>query len=145
MAPRVMPRPSRYGAKDFYAYNITIGPLAPGASAPGSFTVDAAFDFFWVKGTLIAFDNAGAAYDPAFNTAPNLTVTITDTGSGRQMMNAPIPVSGLFGTGPLPFILPTSKLFKARATVTVNVANNDAAVTFANIYLNFLGTQAFLN
>lgn len=140
------PAPSRYGAKDFFGYGMLISDLAPGNSAPGSFTVDAAFDFLWIKGTMIAFDDAGAPYDPmGFNGIPNLTIVITDTGSGRNMMNIPLPVAGLFGTGPLPFILPTSKLFKARATVSANVVNNDAAVTFSSIYLNFLGTQAFLN
>ncbi len=142
MAPpnRAAPQlPEKYGAKDYFTYVINIATLAASGQQPGQFTVDAGWDFLWSKATFLAIDDAGAVV-----ANPNVTITITDTGTGRAMSNAPIPVPAIFGTGALPFILPTQKLFAARATVSVAVVNNDAAVNFGNIYLVFVGTQLFL-
>ncbi len=138
--PNEATQESRYGAKDYFTYGIRIQALAASAQQPGSFTVDAGWDFLWSKATYYAINNAGGVVV----TNPNLSIIITDTGTGRAMSNIPIAVPGIFGTGDLPFILPTQKLFQARATVSVQLINNDAAITFSNIYLQFVGTQLFL-
>jgi hypothetical protein len=74
---------------------------------------------------------------------PNVTILITDTSSGRALMNQPAPLSSLFGTGQLPFILPTSKLFQSRGSVQVSITNLSTTV-YTNIYLSFIGTKLFL-
>lgn len=140
MPPRTASQtPSRYGARDFFTYGINIQNLLAGAQSPGQFTVDAGWDFMWQKATFYAIDDTGAIL-----TDPNLTIVITDTGTGRAMMNIPLAIPAIFGTGSLPFILPTSKLFQARATVAVLVQSNEAAINYDNVYLQFVGTQLFL-
>jgi hypothetical protein len=59
-------------------------------------------------------------------------------------MNAPIPLAALAGSGQLPFILPTPKIFQARGTIAVQLANVTAGDTYSSIYLEFIGTKLFL-
>lgn len=138
------PVQDRYAAKDYFTYGIRLQTLNAGGQQPGQFTVDAGWDFLWSKATMFAVDDGDAAADGGNNTpAPDLTIIITDTGSGRNLSNIPIPVTSIFGTGQLPFILPTQKLFQARATVAVTVINN-GVINYDDVYLNFIGTQLFL-
>ena len=71
-----------------------------------------------------------------------MTVQIKDTGSGRDIIETAAPVMNIFGSGRLPFILPTPKLFLARSTIAITVENFDAAVTY-NLRLSFIGYKVF--
>lgn len=134
----------RYGARDFFTYTIRVQNLAPLGTTPGQFTIDANCDFLWEKATFFPQDNTPTDYTADSAPVPNLTVVITDTSTGRNLMNVPVPAASLFGSGQLPFILPMPKLFKARATVQLLAANNSSAITWGNVYFNFIGTQLFL-
>ncbi len=138
------PANSKYFAKDFFVY--TIGPfasLAPAAQLPGNVTLDADSDFLWQKFNVFATTgNDGATADS--QVVPAVTVTIKDTASGRDLMNAPVPLAALAGSGQLPFILPTSKIFQARGTISVNIVNISDDTTYTGIYLSFIGTKLFL-
>ncbi len=135
---------SKYFAKDFFAY--VIGPfasLAPAAQLPGNVTLDADSDFLWQKFNVFATTgNDGATFDS--QVVPAITVTIKDTASGRDLMNGPIPLPALAGSGQLPFILPTAKIFQARGTISVNIVNVSDNATYTGIYLTFVGTKLFL-
>lgn len=136
--------PSKYFAKDFFVYQIgPLASLAPAAQLPGTVTLDADSDFLWQKFNVFATTgNDGATQ--ATQVVPALTITIKDTASGRDLMNAPIPLPALAGSGQLPFILPTAKIFQARGTISVNVANVSDNATYTGIYLVFIGTKLFL-
>lgn len=138
------PAPSKYFAKDFFVYQI--GPfasLAPAANLPGNVTLDADSDFLWQKFNVFATaGNDGA--QQSNQEVPAITVTIKDTSSGRDLMNAAVPLPALAGSGQLPFILPTAKIFQARGTIAVNIANISDNVTYTGIYLAFIGTKLFL-
>ncbi len=67
---------------------------------------------------------------------------ITDSGSGRNLFETPLPISAVFGTGELPFILPTPKLFAARSTINITVANFSAATEY-NLRFSFIGYKVF--
>lgn len=135
---------SKYFAKDFFVYQI--GPfssLAPSASLPGNVTLDADSDFLWQKFNVFATTgNDGATQST--QVVPALTITIKDTSSGRDLMNSAVPLPALAGSGQLPFILPTAKIFQARGTISVNVANISDNATYTGIYLSFIGTKLFL-
>lgn len=115
---------------DFTFYDTTLPTLAPTQSLPSQINIDAGTDFYWVAAT-IQFDIAGSAFDPnGLPIIPLVTVVITDGGSQRQLMNAPVPVTGIFGTGQLPYRLIKPRLFRANAIITFQWTNYDAANTY---------------
>lgn len=132
------------GAKiytDFYVYSAVFAALAFGASATQNITVQADSDFILQKLTYQADIAAGNVTDSS-RIIPLVTVLITDSGSGRQIMDRAIPVATFFGTGNLPFILPNPKVFKARANITIQATNYSAGTTY-NLYLSLIGIKTF--
>lgn len=127
--------------KDFYVYQEDFASLANGASATGNINIQADSDFVVQKLTYFA-DIAAAVQTDATRVIPLVNVLITDTGSGRNMMESALPISNIFGTGEIPFILPTPKLFLARSTITIQLSNFSAATTY-NLRLSFAGYKIF--
>jgi hypothetical protein len=136
-----MAAPASYFARDFYVYELDFFALANGSSATSNFTIQADSDFFWTSAMYLA-DIAAATLTDSTRVIPLVTVLITDTGSGRQLMSSAMPLASLFGTGQLPFVLPRQRLFKANSTITVTAANYSTASTY-NFRLSFLGEKAF--
>jgi len=127
--------------KEFYTYEEDFSGIAPGASGTGNINIQADSDFVLQKLQYHA-DIAGAAVNDSTRVVPNMSIIITDTGSGRQIMESAVPIPSLFGTGRLPFILPTPRLFLARATINLVVTNFDAAATY-NVRLSFTGYKLY--
>lgn len=133
---------SRYVARDFYVYDTVHSSVAPGGSNTQSIQINADSDFQVEKLTFFA-DVAAAGQQASTLVIPLMTVLITDSGSGRQLMDQALPVTNLFGTGQIPFVLKQPKIFPARTNVLVTVTNFDAAQTY-NLRLSFIGSKLFL-
>lgn len=132
---------SKYFAQDGFTYTIPlVEALAPGQQQEGNVTIEADSDFLWQKATALVLSDDDAAV--ALNDAA-LTIVITDTASGRNLSNTGVPLNGIYGTGQLPFIQPTPKVFKASGQIQVAVANIGGA-TYNAIYLNFIGQKCYL-
>ena len=134
LAPKVI-------AEDFFTYTTRFEDLASGATGNNFIQVEADSDFLIQKLAAAPF------FDDARITVfsqeiPLVTILIVDTGSGRQIMNAPIPLDSLFGTGRLPFILPTPKLFVKNSRINVTLFNFGADA-YADIWVNFEGKKIF--
>lgn len=127
--------------KDFYIYEEDFNGLAAGGSASGSVNIQADSDFVIQKLSYFA-DVAGAAQTENSRVIPLITVLVTDSGSGRNLMESQVAVPSLFGTGQLPFILPQPKLFLARTTITLAVTNFSAATTY-DLKLSLIGYKVF--
>lgn len=125
---------------DFYVYTIDATVAAAG-TASGSFLVDADSDFKLQKLTYFA-DIGAAAQTDSTRVIPLVSVLVTVTSSGRSLSSAAVPIASIFGTGVVPFILPTPKLFPAKATVSVSFSNFDAANAY-NLKLAFIGAKVF--
>lgn len=140
--PSTVPTGPTIIGEDFYSYAVLFESLAAGSSATGFIQIEADSDFQVQKMEHFA-DLAGAAQ--TFNTlvVPLVSVVIIDTGSGRQLMNQPIPVSNLFGDGRLPFIIPTPKLFVKNSRINFDVVNFSAATTYTNLWLVLTGKKIF--
>lgn len=131
--------------KDFYAYSTTFTEVADGASVTNAINIQADSDFRLEKITAYNIN------DEVLNPAPAIggtiearfTIQIIDTGSGRQMFDNPIAVPALFGTGSVPFILGTPKIFAARSTITVTVVSFDVMGFLNTLRLAFIGTKIF--
>ena len=135
VAPKVI-------AEDFYIYNIDFASLAASATGTGFIQIEADSDFL-IQKLAYFVDLAGAVQTFNSLVVPLVTVTIIDTGSGRQLMSNAIAIPSIFGDGRLPFILPTPKLFSKNTRINVNVANFSAATTYTNLRLNFIGKKIF--
>lgn len=127
--------------KEFFSYELDFASLASGTSNSDSFNIQADSDFVMQKLAYFA-DIAAAGQTNSSRVVPLISLTITDTGSGRQLMSSATPIPSIFGTGELPFILPTPRLFQARSNVAVTVQNFDAANTY-NLKLSFIGYKRY--
>jgi len=128
-------------AKDFYIYTQDFSGLSAASATNGNITIQADSDFMLQKLTYFA-DIAGAAQQDQSRVIPLITIQVTDSGSGRNLFEQATPVPSIFGTGELPFILPTPKLFPSRSTIQIAVANFSTATAY-NLKLAFIGYKAF--
>lgn len=133
----------RYVARDFYVYeeDFAEADLTSGSTVNGSIQISADSDFVWLKGAMFA-DLAGAAQTESSRVIPLVTVQLIDTGSGRNLLETAAPVSSIFGTGELPFVMPIPRLFFARSTIQVQVSNFSAATDYG-LRLSFIGYKAY--
>lgn len=127
--------------RDFYVYEAEALVLAAGASANDTIQIEADSDFILQKLTYQA-DLAGVAQTDATRVLPNVLVLLTDTGSGRQLMQTPIPIPSFFGIGAIPFILPNPRLFMRNSTITVAFTSFEAAAT-PSVRLAFIGYKIY--
>lgn len=129
-------------ARDYAAYELDFAALASGATATGSIQIQADSYFNWIKGAYYA-TIANAAFTDQTRPIPSITMQVTDGGSGRQLFSPlPVPVPSVMGTGQLPFILPRPRMFMPRSSITITVANFDAAVEY-NLRLTLIGEKIF--
>lgn len=127
--------------RDFFVYAINFAGLAAAATANGQIQIQADSDFETQKLSMFA-DIAGAAQTAETRVLPLVTVQVTDTGTGRQVFNIPVPIPGIMGDGQIPFILPTTKLFTKNASVAFQVSNYSAVTTY-NLRLLLIGSKIF--
>ena len=133
---------SRYVARDFFSYNSVHLAVVAGTSNSQTININADSDFQIEKLTFFA-DIAQAGQTASSRVIPLVTVLLTDTGSGRQFFDQAVPISNLFGTGEIPFVLKQPKILMARTSLSVTVQNFDAANTY-NVRLSFIGSKLFL-
>lgn len=128
--------------EDYFVYSVNFDDLDNGQSANGNIQIQADSDFKWISAVYYV-TIADAVFTAEARPMPNITVQITDGGSGRQLFSAPVPVPSVFGQGVLPYMLPIPRIFKARSSIVFAVANFDAAQDNYNLRLALIGTKIF--
>ena len=123
-----------------FTYTSQVLALAPAATNQDQINIQADSDFKILAGAYIADDSQGPYTIPAL---AEVSVLLTDTGSGRNLMDEAVPIPSIFGTGQLPFIWPVPKLMSARSTLQVQYTNISAAQTYAYIRLAFIGVKLY--
>lgn len=131
----------KYISKDFFVYQLDFAAIAAAGVGTGSIQIQADSDFRLEK-TVYFASIAAATQTDSSRVIPSMTAVIIDTGSGRQLSSAAMPIASLFGTAQDPFIWETPHIFQARSTLTINVANFDAAATYV-LRLSFMGTKLY--
>lgn len=121
------------GAANFLAAATT--------SAPVNTPIDASAMFLWTSTTFFA-NTANASTTASARLYPNVAVMITDTGSGRQLMDNPVPIPEIAGDGQFPYVLPEPRLIAANSTIACVYTNLDPATGF-NIRLAFNGYKIY--
>ena len=127
--------------EDWFTYEVDAAALAAGGIFNGNIQIQADSDFKLVKLAGIC-DIAGAAQTDSTRVVPLITMNIVDTGSGRTLMSAAAPWGSIVGSGPLPFILPVPRIFKARSNIAVTLTNYSVGTTY-NVRLSLIGTKIF--
>lgn len=128
-------------AEDFYSYGIQFQTFNTGDTATGFIQIEADSDFLIQKLAYFSnFNNEQVTVET--QDVPLATILIVDTGSGRQIMNIPIPIGALFGDGRLPYILPTPKLFTKNSRINVTVFNFGDE-DYEDLWIVFEGKKIF--
>jgi hypothetical protein len=107
---------------DLFWYVFNFGTLASGVSKGANVQIQADSDFEWSKTTFYAV-LTGAGEPVAQTEAVGISINIVDTGTGRNLMYAPVALTTLAGNGQLPFIIPQPRIFKANAVCQMTAAN----------------------
>lgn len=129
-------------AEDFYTYTTRFQDLLQGATGNNFIQIEADSDFLIQKLAQTTFID-GDPITVDTQPVPLCTILIVDTGSGRQIMNEPVPLDALFGTGRLPYILPTPKLFVKNSRINVTLFNFSAGTNYDDIWISFEGKKIF--
>lgn len=134
--------PAEAVRRDFYTYQSQVV-VASGARAVDIINIEADSEFWATKMAYLANDAAAITTQlSSTRIIPNVVVLITDTGSGRQLMSQPVPISSIAGTGELPFILPAPRYFMPNSSITIAYENFDSADDYA-LTLQFIGYKTY--
>jgi hypothetical protein len=144
----------RYSSKAFFVYqsdNFNLAILGGGlaSTATFDFNTQGDSDFFWEKFAVLAL-----APDPSNPPVPEsttrandlvagVTMTLTNTTTGRSLSNAPVPlpnIDGFLQFHPEPMIWPKRSTLQVTLTNEITFPSSGA---FAIISLSFMGTKAF--
>ncbi len=128
--------------EDHFIYIAKVATLANGASLTAQVAIEASSDFVWLKTAYFA-DIAGGAQTDSTRVIPLVDVTITDSGSSRNLQNLPVPISSLAGHEGLPQNLSIGRTFAANSNVTFTMTNTSAGTTYANVKLALIGYRKF--
>lgn len=138
------PPPGFAVMREFFQYQIPVftNLAAGGGTVTNNLLIQADSDFEWSVGTY-EFDLASAAVLINTQSLPNMTILLTDSGSGRQLSSAAVPLPSLFGSFLMPNRLPITKVFKANSNIAVTAINFDAAVATGNLRLTMTGWKIY--
>jgi len=128
---------------DPFTFNINFQPLAASNTATDQFITQADSGFAIVKTCFTISSNvdvfvANISDVPKF--APQV-ITLSDSGSGRDLSNSAVAINNLFGTAERPFIWSRPKVLDPNSTFTARIQN--LVATAFNIRLAFHGFKIF--
>lgn len=137
--------------EDYFAYPFVPNPtsptsglsgtLAPGAAAICNVSIEQDSAFEWVMSTCSASVNGG---DTVAGNAANIAIQISDSGSGRNLFNEPLPMGLVAGDGRFAYLLPFPRRFLARSSITISMVNYDTATTYKDIAFNMIGRKIYV-
>jgi hypothetical protein len=124
----------RTDGSDYYWYVTNFAAaLAAAATTNTQIQIDAGTDFYWIASSYQA-DLTGVALTDSGNIIPLVTVLINDTGTSRNLMNSPLPITTIAGDGKRPYRLVRPRLFRANSVINFTWVNYSAGTTYTDIY-----------
>lgn len=130
---------------DPFTFVINFLPLAASDTATDDFITQADSGFAICKTSYTVASNVNVFVANISDTpkyAP-FVITLSDSGSGRDLSNAPVSINTYFGTGERPYIWPIPKILDPNSTFTVRIQN--LVATAFNVRLSFHGYKIFGN
>jgi hypothetical protein len=135
----------RTDGSDYYWYGANVQALAPGATGNTAIQIDAGTDFYWIATTIQA-DIAEGALTESTDIIPLVTLLINDTGTSRNLSNAPIPIGSICGDGKRPYRLVRPRLFRANSIINLTFVSYVATgTTYGNLYLTLHGYRRLVS
>lgn len=128
---------------DFFTFVINYLPLAASNTDTQNFITQADSGFAICKTSFTIASNvnvfvANISDMPRY--APQI-ITLSDSGSGRDLANSGVSIGSLFGPDTFPFPWPTPKILDPNSTFTARIQN--LVATAFNIRLSFHGYKIF--
>lgn len=131
------------GRTDYFWYITTPAALSSVApAAQSTIQIDADSQYGLLALTYQA-SIAAAALTESANVIPLVTVSIADGGSGKYLMNGPIPLGAIAGDGKRPYRLIGPRIFQPNSTINFNWASFVAAGTSYLIQLVLHGVKLY--
>lgn len=128
----------------FWMVFPTFGPMTAGLIQTQTVNVPNDSDF---ECRALVYHLDAAAAQGASNTLaiPNITALLNDSGSGRNLMNAalPLPMIASPDGNHSPVELPWPKIFTRNSTISLTLTNFDAAAATNNIRVAMCGRKIF--
>lgn len=128
---------------DFFTFVINFLPLAASNTDTQNFITQADSGFAVVKTSFDIASNVSVYVANISDTpryAPQV-ITLSDSGSGRDLSNSAVSIGTLFGPNTDPFIWPCPKILDPNSTFTARIQN--LVATAFNIRLSFHGYKIF--
>jgi hypothetical protein len=130
---------------DPFTFIINFLPLAASNTATDNFITQADSGFAVVKTAFTIASDVNVAIANISDTpkyAPQV-ITLSDSGSGRDLSNGPVSINTYFGNGERPFIWCRPKVLDPNSTFQARIQN--LVATAFNIRLSFHGFKIFGN
>ncbi len=127
---------------DFFIYTASFGAIAANASQQVNINIQADSSFTVQKLTYFALVTAGTEMTADSRVLPNLTIAITDTGSGRDLQNSAVPITSICGIGELPHILSTPKVFNPNSNIQTALSEFGGD-GYSSVFINYIGFKTF--
>lgn len=128
---------------DPFTFPINFLPLVASNTATGNFLTQADSGFAIVKTAFTIASDANVALANISDTpkyAPQV-ITLSDSGSGRDLSSGPVSINTYFGSGERPFLWCRAKVLDPNSTFTARIQN--LVATAFNIRLSFHGFKIF--
>lgn len=128
---------------DFFTFVINFLPLAASNTDTQNFITQADSGFAIVKTSFEVVSNVNVFVANISDTpryAPQV-ITLSDSGSGRDLSNSGVAIGTLFGPNDYPFVWPCPKILDPNSTFTARIQN--LVATAFNIRLSFHGYKIF--
>lgn len=142
-APPVF-NPRETGSDYFWYTHTPIQTLSSAATTASAFiNLDADSEFYCVALTYAA-SIGDAVLTESTNVLPLVYVQITDTGSGKSLMNAPVALYSLMGDGKRPYRLVRPRTFQPNGTIQLAfTAFITAGTTYSDLAVTFHGYKVY--
>jgi hypothetical protein len=110
----------------------------------GQIQIQADAAFVILEQTYSFVESALPTSDLTTALTPNVDVMLTNTGSGRRLMNQPVALESLFGSGKLPFVLPTPQFFSPSSALQVQVTSGaNFGGDVYTLQISFIGEKRY--
>lgn len=132
------------GRRMYYIYQTpNIASIAAGATSNQVIQFDIDSVFTWMRTTMF-IDIGQAAQNSGARVTPLITLQITDTGSGTNFFNNPVPLPNIAGTAELPYVLPTPQFIQPSASLQFAFTSYvTAGTTYADVRVALHGFKVY--
>jgi hypothetical protein len=123
-----------------FSYPTTVELAAVGEEST-VLRIESATDFLWFKSTYHTEIDPAAALTDQTRIIPLVDVQIQVSGADRNLFQAPTPIPNVFGTGQIPFVLPSPMVLLANSEVRFDFTSRDPRAL--RLTLNLIGLKDY--